>query len=376
MKTLRILISDGMNRQGLAVARALKEAGKYRVYLAAEKDGLYGFFKKCINKLHVDGFCVLEKNLSDTGLVEHLIRLLRQKKIDALIPAGNSFLAISREKARLENYCRVLVEDYQKIMRFHDKSQTLDLVRHLKIPHPKTLLPENAEDLEAFAPGLAYPLVLKARKGAGATGVWYVNNFSELHCLYRRITETPTRTLLGAAGDHSRPMLQEYIPGDIYDVPVYGENGRAKLALCQKRLLMTPYSGGPGIVNMTMQHDELVDYAHKIFEAMQWNGVMQVEFKIDARDGSPKLLEVNPRFWGTTWLTIRAGFNYPHYLISRAFNRTVRFPKTYQMGLYGRWPLMEAAAVFQNPGQYNEKLKHITDFLKRFALKKCVYYLG
>ncbi len=36
-----------------------------------------------------------------------------------------------------------------------------------------------------------------------------------------------------------------------------------------------------------------------------------MEFKLDPRDGQPKLMEVNPRFWAYLELPIRCGVNFP-----------------------------------------------------------------
>jgi len=36
-------------------------------------------------------------------------------------------------------------------------------------------------------------------------------------------------------------------------------------------------------------------------ESLDWHGVAMVEFWIDSRDGKPKLMEINPRFWGTDY---------------------------------------------------------------------------
>jgi len=47
---------------------------------------------------------------------------------------------------------------------------------------------------------------------------------------------------------------------------------------------------------------------------MKWRGVAEAEFKIDARDGVPKLMEVNPRFWAYLRLPVACGVNFPHLM--------------------------------------------------------------
>ena len=53
--------------------------------------------------------------------------------------------------------------------------------------------------------------------------------------------------------------------------------------------------------------------SEKLLEKMKWHGVAQVEFKKD-KEGTLRLMEVNPKFWGTLDLSIKAGINFPHLL--------------------------------------------------------------
>ena len=39
-----------------------------------------------------------------------------------------------------------------------------------------------------------------------------------------------------------------------------------------------------------------------------------IEFRIDSRDGVPKIMEVNPRFWGSLQLSILSGVDFPYLL--------------------------------------------------------------
>jgi predicted ATP-grasp superfamily ATP-dependent carboligase len=375
MDCKKILIVDGMNRQGLSVARALKMAGGYAVHLTVGTKSPYGQFKKSLNSQFVDRYHRVDFATPGAIPVQKLVHIIEKMKIDAVLPAGRAVMAVSRAKTILSMYCKVLVEDYEKMIRFHDKSQTLAIARELMIPQPLTFLPETPDEAQSDAQKTGYPVVVKARRGEGARGVWYARNPLELSSICKK--HFTGFSSAGHMRNHdSLPMLQEYVPGEVHDAPVFCVNGNMILGLTQKRLLMKPSTGGPGIVNVTTANFELLDYARKISQFVQWNGVMQIEFKIDDRDGRPKLIEVNPRFWGTTWLTVCAGFNYPHYLVSHAFNRPIDFPKHYAVGLYGRWPMMELAAVFEKPTSFHRITQRARGFLERFRLTNCAYYLG
>jgi predicted ATP-grasp superfamily ATP-dependent carboligase len=63
-----------------------------------------------------------------------------------------------------------------------------------------------------------------------------------------------------------------------------------------------------------------------------------VEFRVDERDGVPKLMEVNGRFWGSLPLAIAAGVDFP-YLLYRAYRGESIQAGAYELGVTSRWLL-------------------------------------
>ena len=80
-------------------------------------------------------------------------------------------------------------------------------------------------------------------------------------------------------------------------------------AVAQERLWTIPPEGGFGAYNITRDIPELVEYGRKIFREISWTGPAQLEFIFDQKDKAYKLIEINPRFWGTLGLSIKAGVN-------------------------------------------------------------------
>ncbi len=48
-----------------------------------------------------------------------------------------------------------------------------------------------------------------------------------------------------------------------------------------------------------------------------------VEFKADARTGTPYLMEINGRFWGSLQLAIDAGVDFPAILVAAALGAPI-----------------------------------------------------
>jgi hypothetical protein len=62
-----------------------------------------------------------------------------------------------------------------------------------------------------------------------------------------------------------------------------------------------------------------------------------VEWKVDLRDGRAKLLEVNPRFWGSLSLAVRAGVDFPWLLYRAGCGEEFSEENRYRTGVRARW---------------------------------------
>jgi predicted ATP-grasp superfamily ATP-dependent carboligase len=148
--------------------------------------------------------------------------------------------------------------------------------------------------------------------------------------------------------DHySYPMIQEYIPGDIHDVCALFDHGVPVAALSQKRLLVCPPTGGPGFLNETTYEPQLISKAVKLLRKLKWHGVAQVEFKYDSQ-GTPRLMEINPKFWGTLDLSIAAGIDFPFKLFQLSMEGVVKKQFNYKIGLQHAWPVASFDCLHAN----------------------------
>ena len=62
-----------------------------------------------------------------------------------------------------------------------------------------------------------------------------------------------------------------------------------------------------------------------------------VEFKRDVRDGVPKLMEINGRFWGSLQLAIDSGVDFPRLLVQGVETGTFEPQSDYRLGVRTRW---------------------------------------
>ena len=62
-----------------------------------------------------------------------------------------------------------------------------------------------------------------------------------------------------------------------------------------------------------------------------------VEYKVDARDNTPKLMEINGRFWGSLQLAVDSGIDFPYWMYQVSQGETPVCPDSYPVGIRTRW---------------------------------------
>jgi predicted ATP-grasp superfamily ATP-dependent carboligase len=64
----------------------------------------------------------------------------------------------------------------------------------------------------------------------------------------------------------------------------------------------------------TIEHPEIEELSERFLRAIDYYGLVEVEFKQDPRDGQFKLLDVNARTWGFHSIGTPAGVDFPYLL--------------------------------------------------------------
>lgn len=238
---------------------------------------------------------------------------------------------ISKYHSEFSRRTYIPIPSFEKLQFAHRKDKILKLAEEKGIPIPKTWYIDHITQLNDLKDSLPYPVVIKPRKSSGAVGVSYPKNSDELIKQYLTI--------------HQRfpyPLIQELIPsrGNGYGASfLMGENGEVKASFVHKRLREYPVTGGASTLRESVRHDDVRDMAHTLLKSLDWFGVAMVEFKMDLRDGIPKLMEINPRFWGSLSLAVAAGVNFPYLLHKMSRGENFKPVEHYQIGIKCRWLL-------------------------------------
>lgn len=328
---MAVLITDGDQRSALAVTRSLGRAGIEVCTGESRIPNLAGTSRYCSKRI-----CYPSPHQD----IEHFVAFLREhleaSNYELLLPMTDvSMQIVASARASFPPRVRIPFPGGEQVHRAQDKRYVLETALRLGIACPQTYAVEN-DSLETAAQRLPYPVVVKPRfSQMNQGGQWvrgqvrYAQNPRGFLAVYREAhAATPC------------PIVQENLEGEGRGVFLLIWNGELKAAFCHRRIREKPPWGGVSVYCESIPLDRnLVAKSLELLQAVGWEGVAMVEFKFDRRDGQPKLLEVNGRFWGSLQLAIDAGMNFPHLLYRCAMGEEVPAQFDYKPGVKSRWLL-------------------------------------
>ena len=325
----RILVTDGTQRSALAVVRSLGSAGHTVFVCSPRVPSLAGSSKHAFAEHAVAN--ALDSPAQFVSDVSHLIERWR---IDTLIPITESaLLALLPERESLG--AQIPWPDADAFRAISDKKALLEKAAALGIAAPQQISVGTRAELVALDPELlSYPLVLKPSRSVGEHDgqrvALAVRHVASAEMLRAEFAELP---------DAAFPLLlQQRIVGPGTGIFLLIWDGRVLATFAHRRLREKPPSGGVSVYSESVAADaELVEKSRALLEQMHWRGVAMVEFKRDASTGTPYLMEVNGRFWGSLQLAIDAGVDFPVLLVDAAAGEPHPAPAAYRVGARSRW---------------------------------------
>ena len=261
---------------GLAALRSLGRAG-IRVLAVDHRPSALGFRSRYAERV------LAPSPLDDE---EGFVAAVRELGPGVAFPTHDEGLrALARHRDDLD----LLLPFPRDVERIQRKRVQLEAARDA----PETRFPGSAADAVAAARELAYPVLVKPSEPVG---------FRQRHGVQAVRCEGDAdveRAYVQA--EPFEPMVQEAIPGgddELYTLGAYLDERLEPLGLfCGRKLRQTPRGVGTARVGEAVWVQEVVDAGLELLRALGCNGISQVEFKRDPRDGRFKLMEVNPRLW-------------------------------------------------------------------------------
>jgi predicted ATP-grasp superfamily ATP-dependent carboligase len=264
-----------------------------------------------------------------------------------------------------------------------DKENLFRQAKKLAISMPETLFSSDFTSRDALiweSVRMGFPLVVKAAHSRArlsgkyvASSAMYANDPGELRTV---LEKDPF--------DRTRCLVQKRIQGPGVGIFLLARHGDVLARFAHRRIREKPPSGGVSVLCESIHPPtEALDAASRLISTIGWHGVAMIEFKWDAAENRPKLIEVNARFWGSLNLAIRAGVDFPFLLYQLALGERVVGPAEYRIGLKSRWELGDLDHLLirlkRDPGHLSlggtrlRKLDAVAAFLADFLRPSVVH---
>ena len=172
-----------------------------------------------------------------------------------------------------------------------DKGRMQELAQSCGIATAQSAVPRSMEDVEQFIAAAVFPVMVKAidteamRRASGGTK-FIVRTPSELRSLYGKARRAGAANLL----------LQEMIPGEDWMFDGYFDrDSKCLFGVTGKKIRRFPVNTGITSLGICLRNDALADTTKDFMKTIGYQGILDIGYRYDNRDGKYKVLDINPR---------------------------------------------------------------------------------
>lgn len=314
---MNLLVSNTRNTQAYIVIRALRPYAQKIVATMYGKNRMEARLSHAANSRMVDkryfvpspvahwraGRIQPENTEHEEAYIRAVERICEIENINVIFPTWDPKVYVfSKNKERFARLGVLIpVPDYETVITPLDKYRTICAAGEVGFPCPKTYLPECEDDLRRIAAEIGFPMVIKPRHASGGRGFEILRDFANLSQRIGLLLK-----------DHKSPMIQEYIPGQSYESVslLVDKQGSLKVAsgsTTHRSVFRIPQNCST--VSESVDPYLHVTLAARMVRNLGYWGCVNIQMKIDARDGVAKLMEINPRLGSRRWSRTELGIN-------------------------------------------------------------------
>jgi predicted ATP-grasp superfamily ATP-dependent carboligase len=276
------------NATGIGLLRALGRHGVPLAALDCVPDSI------ALRSRYAYGELTPDVHHEEEPFIAGLVGLGRQLPRRALlIPSHDDYVdCIPRHHERLSEWFLLQQPPPERMRSLLTKEEQVRAAWRAGVDTPRTLFIRTRDDIDGAAGEMRFPAILKPavplafRREMGAKVV-RVASHDELAPAFARVERFGTS------------LLQEFVPGEddmLYNYGSYFNARSEPLAECTRRKLRQhPKTFGELRFGESVWVPEVAAAGRALLQELGYYGMSSVEFKLDARDGRYKLMEVNAR---------------------------------------------------------------------------------
>jgi D-aspartate ligase len=154
---------------------------------------------------------------------------------------------------------------------------------------------------------LCYPVLIKPAEGIG--GGKGISKFFDRTAIEKFFADNEN---LG-----NKYLVEQFIEGFDFSCNVLCKNGEILVYTIQKGILFdeVPFTSPIGV--KFLFESKLYKEIENLMKSLEWSGVANIDVRYDSITDDFKIIEINPRFWGSLDASLAAGVNFPYlYLLA------------------------------------------------------------
>jgi predicted ATP-grasp superfamily ATP-dependent carboligase len=355
----KVLVLDANQRSALAIIRSLGRRG-LRIVAADHLPLPIG----AASKYAAASLRYSNPATSPAAFTSDLVAAVDRLRIDTIIPATDLTTMLLASQPDLHKSVHLAMPSAASYETVTDKARLLALAERLAVPSPVTREAWTAEAVVDAARDIGFPVVLKPARSKYQKGDKVLSTSVQI-VRDRRSLDAALPSLTWLADVPC--LVQQFVAGHGAGVfALFGPAGPVAW-FAHKRVREKPPGGGVSVLSESIPIDaSMQSFAAKLLAAANWTGAAMVEFRV-ATDGTPYLMEVNGRFWGSLQLAIDCGVDFPWLLYVLTNQLPIPDIQTYAVGRRLRWLLGDLDSMISQLRQSQLSLKEKTRAVGAFA---------
>lgn len=220
--------------------------------------------------------------------LEYVLNVVESENIDAVIVQYGGQTAINLAEQLETAGVSLLGTDTETLDWLEDRDKFYHLLDELSIPHAVGLTANNASEAINGANEIGYPVLLRPSYVIGGKGMVVVHN-----------QETLTTLLSGSTNMIYPVLIDQFVQGLEGEIDLVSDGKEAFIPTYIEHVEPAGVHSGDSLAILPSQNiaDKqktiIADYANKLVKKLNYRGIMNIQFLINANDIF--VVEVNPR---------------------------------------------------------------------------------
>lgn len=306
-KKINLLILDEGTPLPIFVVNCFSENTDVNIHILSSKKRVESRYSKYTNSF------TYHKRIDDNDFFNKVKAEILSKKINTLLAVNVPLiLFLSKHKEQLEQLnISVIVSSINSLQIADNKGKLAKYLKEFNISIPITYELNSINDFE----NLKYPLMIKPKTGWNGSKITKIENKEKYQEEVKKIISK------------EKYIIQDYIDGYDVDMSVLCKNGNILAYTIQKGFIkgLSTYAPPRGIE--FLYNEELYKVVEKMMKNLEWSGIAHIDLRYDEIEKKFKVIEINPRFWGSIEASKMVGVNFPYLYCLTTLGIEYKIPK-------------------------------------------------